>query len=1273
MPSINPFGTKTSQPTVDIVPIKLFGCTVIDFNVSADWSSQGGSLSCRIIESDSDGDRLILPVLGSPVNFEAKDSLDNIIFQYIGIVDSFSRSSSNEKIYSVNLASPLKILDSTNVILEGYVGPGSSIEGAADFSGPVPFDFGHNNSLLKVDNTAGAYHWWNVSNLINVFGILENDDPLYRFPTNFDTGGNPLSYGGFGFSGRSQDGIPLIKLMWAMHFAINHAPPVNELQRQKILGGNLLFGRHNYNLRDNLEAVPYYYHFDAIHFYNQVVNKIGPEHRIEGANKSLTEIISDICTEANFEFFTYIDIYNDPTIGEETLQELDKYANKQAVLNWISGMGTNMSPLKFTEGGNYGGTIRVKTIDKNSFMNPYRPFSNIAYNLIGLEVPDLKDSVWTRSGIHPGKRPINYELYGLSPSGSASYQTYSDPLDSSGVQFWRGNISEIENDSWGFTEVGTISAANGGSFPVETGIFDKDKFNKLKIKSSEISIKLNDYPTMKVITGGYQTRLISAPRNLVRHYWGDITTEDPFDARKDSPTITKNIGLDETNSRKIPVVTPLLDPRDVDDYILIDMKSEFGPISITGVLEQGVYAASLMEVRCAMSSLESWKAFMDGYKYDKIRNMVKTFFPNIVKQSGQQGADREDLVKSTERVNACSGLGYIAVLESLGLGNTFASYDCPLVQTTHGPSGNTLAQPADTGSSKYPFGIPFTYEMAAIILRQHILPPLHEKIKEIGDTHYGKSWYVPVPYMRRKEDLDGANIVGNFKHSWELTDSSYVEPIKYYGRQIPQSNLFVQDGKVQAFVNYDHNFLSSNTGAYDSSYSQSVTNLLGKETNICNFSEYSLDQLCVSKYSPDLFNITKISGEYVKPTGDGTSGIPVTGVIGSIVSSTQFQIIHASPDSVDTSYSFLPVGYEAIYDRALLPFSDIITGQTLKFVEASGSGNSGIPDTEGQKDTDYEKDIQSVVSGVSAIYDGIVDIFAEGFDATILNKYITAPPVPENDPTAKSGTYQYDIRLGVPSLTLPDWLRPTVNTILSLDYRNDNGRFGFPYVKFTTPRVFLPVPKPGAAGNGMGDFPGMQGFNAFLGTKLPNSGIQRPKLMTEDTLLSVLKPFQACVVPKSFNYSQVSTRHVYGPWMTSFKYVPFRGRIEYEQDDSLVPENFLIPLNFGKFGTYELSQLSGLAGMNLAAQARSNAIDNFALFAIEEGSFTVPGGPAIKRVGDGLYGLQQITDIKINVSNSQIETTYTFKTISPKFGKNPRELEKKIAKISNAVKQLRTR
>lgn len=1256
MSNIQPFGTSADGADPDLVPIKLFGCTVVDFNVSADWSAQGGSLSCRLIEDEVDGDRLRIPVLGSPTLFELKNSQGNVLFQYIGLVDSFSRSSNNGKTYSLTLTSPLRILEATSVILDGYTGLGSTLEGAHDLSGLTYQDYGSNNSLINVmDQSPGTYNWWNVCNLINVYGILENDDIKYRVATNWDSEGNPISFGGYGFSGRSQDGIPLIKLMWALHYGINHFQILTNELRQKTHAGNLLFGRHNYNINDGFQAVPYYYHFDAIHFYNQVVNRLGPQYRVEGQYKTLREIITAICDEANVEFYSYIDIYSDPDIGSPTLQEYDPNWITPAKCSWANynfevpadrAFLTTKFYQTYNNGnnGNYGGTIRVNVIDKNTFYNPHRPFSNIAYNLIGLEVPDLKDDIWFsdhKSGIHPGRRP-GQPGYGLANN----VQTYSDPLDSEGLDNPEQGFDDIDS------KVGTVSVANGGSFPVEeTGIdgksllFDPEKFNDLRLKSSDISIKMNDVTTMKVITGGYQSRIVTVPGNMLRHYWGDIILPNASDPRTTNDTATDAFGLNETSSRKIPVVTPILDPRDVDDYILIDMRSIFGDYTCVGVLQNGIYAASMLEIRCAMKSEQSWKAFIDKYKFQKIRNLRNCLYPQC---GGGSNSTKKYYEQTNETINLCGGLGYVGVSNQLGIGNTFSLSQSQSdgFTVTIGPSGNATNPPhvrtAD-GTGPFGLGIDIPCAVAEINIRKYLLPAIFEKVKEIGDTHYGKSWYAPVPYCQVIEDLDGENLVGNFKRSWELTDSAYVEPSYYYQREIPQSNLFISDGKISPFVNYDHNFvIQGNSGVYDKSYAQEITNLVGQETQVFNFSEYSLDALCSTKY-------------------------------GSV------NVIHAAPENIESQYTFLPFVYDRIYNRALLPYSDMITGQSLRWVNTKTS-NPQVPLQAGQQVTQYKKDYlnNDDVPATSGIAKS-----GEDNKFNISTNLFPDCPGGVGQIPSQQGYFDLTPINGVPSVTQPSWLAQIVPTLQSLDYV-DNGRFSFPFVKFTTARVFLPVPSP-ASPYTVNRTPSLDGFNAFVGAQLSRNagnpcGVgsvipvkRRQSMITEDTLISVLNPFQACVAPRSFSYPQISTRYVYGPWMTSYAGIIFRGKVEYEQDESLVPENFLIPINFGPFGTYNLSQTSGFAGMNLAAQGRANAIDNFALFALEEGSITFPGAPGIKRIGDSLYGIQQVSDLRLSISSESIETTYGFKTISPKFGKNTRDLEKKLTKISNEIKKLKLR
>lgn len=1167
MSTIEPFGTSESQAQPDLASIKAFGCTVIDFNVSADWSSQAGSLSMRLIEDESDGDRLRIPVLGSPHLFELKNTSGEVLFQYVGIVDSFSRSSSNSKTYSANLTSPLVVLDSAKVIMDKYAGLGGSLEGHPAFNGMAIYDFGSRNSNINVLEQAGIDHWFNVSNLINVYGILENDDPYYRVP--FNNAGTLFS--DFGFSANSADGIPLVKLMWALHMGINHLPRISGLQKQRTHGGNLLFGRHNYDVVSDSEGVPFYYHFDALGFYNQVVGFLDPQFRIGGDNKSIKEIISEICQEANLEFYCYIDIYTDTSIGDETLQELDPNWSIAANCSWP------LSTAKFTNNGHYGGTIRVQTLNKNAFFNASRPFSNIAYRLIGFETPDL--NAWsTSSGVHPGKRP------GDSSYGQGNASTYSDPLDSQG----------LDTVSDGFTDVGTRTLAQGGTFPVTEDIYTLD--NLARLKSSDISLKLNDYVTMKVVVGGNITRLITVPRKYIKQYWGDIilTGSDP---RETANTATDSLGLNETSTRKVPVVTPLLDPKDIDDYILIDMRELFGDLTISGVLQGGVYAASLMEIRIAMTSQTGWNKWLKTFKYSKYRNLLDYFYPNRKKPYNRPLGYNVDS-NADKEVNDAGGLGYVGVMESLNLGNDLTSQETRTAVESLEEDGTE--SPDNALKAGQNLSINITTALAESQLNKYILSGMYEKVKTIGDTHYGKSWYLPTPYIRTIEDLNGENLVGNFKRSWELIDSAYVEPSNYYGLKIPQSNQFIQDGKVSAFVNYDHNFVTGGpSNTFDEQYAAELKSPInGLSANVFNFSEYDLDTIAITRYGSN-------------------------------------SILHASPESIDDKYSFLPYAYERLYDRSLLPFSDIKTGTRKHYKKIKNEGLA--PTSAGQQG--YEE--------------------STGEDADSNENTTEAADQPSGPP----GSYSYaSVSVKIPSQTLPSWLSTVVNGIASLDYK-DNGRFCLPFIKVTTSRVMLPKQKGTLGKYDPSDFIKFCGLGSS--NKQSQAGI--------NALLGGLNPFPVCVCPYSVSYPQMSNRHVYGPWITNLNNITFRGRIEYEQDDSLVPENFLIPTNFGQFGGYSLSQTSGFAGLNLAAQARANAIENFALFAVEEGSFTIPGAPSIKRIGDSLYGIQQITDVRINVSVDQIETTYSFKTISPRFGKNTRDLEKNLTRISNKLKKIKLR
>jgi hypothetical protein len=685
--------------------------------------------------------------------------------------------------------------------------------------------------------------------------------------------------------------------------------------------------------------------------------------------------------------------------------------------------------------------------------------------------------------------------------------------------------------------------------------------------------------------GGYQSRIVSVPRSLIKHYWGDIqligTATDP---RTTNDTATDEFGLNETSVRKIPVVTQLLDPRDVDDFIFIDMQSIFGDTTIAGVLQNGIYAASLYEIRCAMKDLDTWKSYFTKTKFQKFINLKEYYFPDCEKTEAR--AKRR---AAKEELNSAGGLGAKGAAGQKGATSPHikANTSVDLLKAGRDVGGDFLDLLKPSGGLSFALNACFYAETT---VKTKILPKIHEKVKNIGDTHYGKSWYVPVPYLKTKMDFDGENLVGDFTRSWNMDSSAYVEPSLYYVGEIPQTNQFIQDGKVNHFVNYDNDFVYSDSNTFfdDTYVSELESPINGMTTQVYNFSEYQIDELATTKY------------------GNRT-------------------ITHAAPENVSEGYSYIPYAYEANYNREIITYTDLF--------------NSGI------------RTYGSMINGFDI--GPTVDIHGQRSTPDVPR--LRRNPVSGDLGAAVGGNFVTQTQAAVFT---------ALNNIKALSYP-DNGEFCFPFVKVTTGRVFLPVLSNGSHFNYGQSTAGFKSFLSYLQGGNAISSINEPPLFNQ------LKPFPACVCPRSINYAQRSTRYMYGPWITNINEIAYRGSIEYEQDESLLPENFLIPLGFGSFGAFSLNQISGLEGLNLAAQGRANAIDNFSLFAQEQGSITIQAPPAVKRIGDSLYGIQQVSDVKMSVNNNTISTTYSFKTISPRFGKNNKDIERKLTKISNAVKKLK--
>ena len=179
---------------------------------------------------------------------------------------------------------------------------------------------------------------------------------------------------------------------------------------------------------------------------------------------------------------------------------------------------------------------------------------------------------------------------------------------------------------------------------------------------------------------------------------------------------------------------------------------------------------------------------------------------------------------------------------------------------------------------------------------------------------------------------------------------------------------------------------------------------------------------------------------------------------------------------------------------------------------------------------------------------------------------------------------------------------------------------------------------------------------------------------TKETLnYQSLEYAKRAIPPLSVGIPQESTRHRYGPWFTSHNFL-YGGKVESSVDSDLVPENYIFPL-YGTLvppaGSYSLSfteQLSGFVGMNYAGQAVANSIDGYGQFALEQGSVTLPGAPAISRIGDALFTNGPfVTELSIKAGVQSVETTYTFASATNKAGRTNSDVAKKIRSISTAI------
>ena len=1140
MTDIRPFGDSASSGDPNIGVQKFCNATVKDFTVQADWGGQGGKLSITVIEDTDDGDRFQVPVINQPKYFDLTDIYDNVIFSYGGVVESVSRETAQAKIYTISLASPAKILNSVSVNMNGYAGYGGTVEG-------IP-------SLISKDG------YYDIGPRAQ---FPEGYAPVGVETTNTQT---HLRYDKYAYGTNNNNG----SINWANSYNVINVFGAYENDDYFLFNQIKGFGSSG--------ASSAGMRFDRVMFaLHDIVNQTNPSQgkRYLGGNILFGTTSYNINATATPYFYGfdamgfYEQVYSylpgDFRIPQsnatilEIIQTVCEEANMEFILQldyssyFINPIDTREIVQTYSN-TTFGGTIRVRTFPKNAPIDPTKPYSALSSVLIGLELPDVGN--YGSGNVHPGVPPVGY----------------LDPLDDD------------------FTFVGTdASQPYGGTFPVaRSGDYADANDIINRVKSLSLSIQATDQTASRFVVGGKQTRVILSGRDNIYQYWGDLTFIDAM--------TPGSSGTLDTDQRKVPVVTPILHSNDINDFVLIDMQDIIGTGNICNCARRGIYAASVLEIRMAMSSQETWNTFMETMKPKKMACLSQFIKDNV----GFTGTQQISKV-----VDAISNIDVSA-----------DEYSGVLVPTYQFASWLVTGKPADTQTAKTEiskmtqvvkntasavvggtnYGV--MYQNFANAFDQ-LLAKIYEKVKAIGDEHYGQSWFVGIPYPDVKLTENDTNIIGNFEKSWDLSESSYLEPYAFSRFQAPRSNIFVDNGKITPYVNYEHSITTngsgSATGIYTDIFTGSVTLLAGNQSYQYDFKEYDKDSKVIS---------------YIDR--------PIT---------------HVKPEGVDTNYYVLPPSYFTVYNRSKLQFSKI---------------NSGS------------------YSGVQPFEEGVSGGTDNG-------------SIPEGRPTLSAGQ---SYPSGAPDLgARMSVLRPIIDSLRLLSIP-DHGLNCIHFAKVKTKRVYYPTSDmesnldlvgPNSAqilGEGM-----KQVFQGSIPALFQNS---KSNGVTDLSSLA-FTAFPPVVPPLSVGITQISNRYFYGPWLTSFE-PKYAGKVEYVHDEDLTPENFLLP-EFGiasnpyNFNFNLTNTISGMAGMNLAGQAKANSIDGSYLFAEEQGTLVMAGAPLIENIGDALYLNNQtigpyITDISVRMNENSIETTYNFRTYTPRQNRTNRDIIKNITKLSNAVKKV---
>lgn len=579
-----------------------------------------------------------------------------------------------------------------------------------------------------------------------------------------------LNGAGFGKSAVNDDGMRVDFYKYAVSELVN-----GNVNLTPSLGSNIIFGADAYT---NSNA--YAYNFDIDGFIAQIASYIPDDYRVKSGN--LLQFVTDLCAETNHQFI--LDLLKPSGSGSEYFTGA----------NHVS----QTTPTQTHANTVYGGQIRVITQDLNVLQSTKFPLSK---TIIVRESSD--------------------KLGGLG-------QTDDDlPLD-------LGITGMVHPDG-----PPVASSPFGGEFPIEeiNGTQSSEVYT-----DTNISLQLNDGTLAKYVIGGYQSRMNLISRTKLVLPNAEFSGSTCVGTAPVSVDQTSNIlcywgSITKKNSsgqvlRTIPVVTPYLDGNELLrflDIIAIDCSDSFGSLTIVGdgqhngAMYQGVYLSSVLELRAAMASYESWRSFLSLFKNGKLQAIIESvnepynshFNPIFFKNGNLTEYGRQLLNGS---------LGAIASY------NTSASSfnQTPICSTETGVGGILLA------------GKNATIE--------NILQLIWQKIKSIGDEHYGKSFLAKVPAYAIKIDTNFEAPLNSYIKSWDLSSDAYLDPVNYASFEAPQSDLFVNNGRLKAYANYDHAFTSytfQDTGFTLVTNSTIPLSPLGGSVHYFDFSQYQINEVVV--------------------------------------------------------------------------------------------------------------------------------------------------------------------------------------------------------------------------------------------------------------------------------------------------------------------------------------------------------------------------------------------------------------------------------------------